>query len=447
MSQQVRDTESAPGRGGSGRRPGPRSGSRSGRRLGAAVRAGWNLADQVLSAATNVALAVVVVRVAGAAAFDAFAIAFLVFSTAIGVERSLVGSSLNIRHSAETGRARSRTVSRATGTVLALMVPTGGAVLGAGLLFGGRLGAALVATGVVLPFLTLQDACRYAFFSGAESWRAAANDALWAVVQFSAMGILAAAGAADVATLVLAWGGSAALCAAVALVQLRAWPDLRAAPGWIRDHRDLVGYLLGDYLLTTGAFNGGYLLVGVVLGDQAVGSIRAAQVLLGPLGIVATALRTFGLPEISRRAAHLTSARGFRIAAALSVGMVALSVLYGTAVLLAPAAVGEAVFAQKWGGAQAVLLPLVLAQLATTATMGPSVVVYALGQARRTFQLMVVEAPLVLVLMLGGAALAGVRGAAWGQCLDQFLMVALWVYTLRRVLAGADDERGPAAPS
>jgi hypothetical protein len=34
-----------------------------------------------------------------------------------------------------------------------------------------------------------------------------------------------------------------------------------------------VSYLLGEYLLSTGAFNGGYLTIGMIVGDQAVGSI------------------------------------------------------------------------------------------------------------------------------------------------------------------------------
>ena len=408
-----------------------------------AGRASWNLADQVLSAATNVVLALVVVRAAGAAAFDAFAVAFLLFSTAIGVERSLVGASLNMRHSSETSSTRRRTVSRATGTVLAIMLPAGVALLGAGLLLGGLLGSALVATGVVLPFLALQDVCRYVFFSGAESHWAAANDGLWAVIQFSVMGILVGTGAANVVTLIFAWGGAAGVCVAVALIQLRAVPNPWAAMGWFKEHRDLVGYLLGDYLLTTGAFNGGYMVIGALLGDQVVGSIRAAQVLLGPLGIVAGGVRTFAMPELSRRAAQMSVATRRQIATRLSAGMVALSLVYGGAILLVPDALGELVFAAKWDQAQEVLLPLALAQVATTSTLGPSVVIYALGQARRTFQIMTVEAPLVFTLMIGGAVLFGVRGATWGQCIDQFLVIVLWFGTLRRVLADAGDTPTP----
>jgi O-antigen/teichoic acid export membrane protein len=427
---------------GSGDQPGDRPGSRR-RHLRLVGRAMWNLVDQALSAATNVALAIVVVKAVGTHAFDAFAVAFLLFSTAIGIERSLVGSALNVRHSKEVGSDRRRTVSRATGTVLGLSIPAALGMLGAGLLLGGRLGSALVATGCVLPLLVMQDVCRYAFFSGAQSRRAAASDALWAVVQFSIMGVLIATGRATVVTLILAWGGAAGVCVVVALAQLRAVPDPSATRGWIREHRDLVGYLFGDYLLTTGAFNGGYLMVGAILGDQAVGSIRAAQVLLGPLGIIAGAARSFALPELSRRAEHVSSATRRRIAVVVAAAMAALSLLYAGAIMLAPDALGELAFSAKWAEAQEVLLPLALAQVATGSALGPAIVIYALGQARRTFRIMTIEAPLVFSLMLTGAVLFGVRGAAWAQFVDQFLVIVLWFGTLRNILAERDSRSGP----
>ena len=403
-----------------------------------AGKAVWNLLDQMLSAATNVALAVLVVRAAGAAAFDAFAVGFLLFSLAIGVERSLVGQALGIRHSSRVGASRRRALGRASGAVLGLAVPLGLAMVLAGLLVSGQVGATLVATGAVLPFLLTQDMCRYAFFAAAEARRATANDALWALVQFTAMGVLLATGRATAVTLVLAWGGAAGVCAVVALVQLRVVPAPLATWSWLREHRDLVGYLLGDYLLTAGAFNGGYLLVGSFLGDHAVGSIRAAQVLLGPLGVVAGAAMTFGVPELARRATQLTSAHRRRVAFAATGGMATLSALYIAALLTLPDSVGELVFAEKWHQALEVLPVLAFAQIAALSALGPAVVVYALGQTRRTFRIMLVEAPLVLVLMIGGAVLFGVPGAVWGQLVDQVIMIVLWFGTLRLVLAEHD---------
>lgn len=407
-------------------------------------RAGWNLFDQALSALTNVATAILVTHAAGAKAFDAFSVVFLLFATMIGIERALVGQPLGIRHSAELGPARRRTVSRAMGLVVTVTVPAALLMLLSGLALGGRIGSTLVATAAVLPFLILQDACRYAFFAAGEARNAALNDAVWAAVQFTAMGVLITDRSATAASLVLAWGGAAGTCVVIALLQLRAVPNPLAAIGWIKEHRDLVPYLLGEYLLSTGAFNGGYLTVGAIIGDEAVGSIRAAQVLLGPLQIVSTAGLTFGLPELSRRAERLSRRGRLRIAVLTSALMASLSLAYTGALALIPDALGALLFQAKWYEAQAVLLPLSLAMVMSTSALGPSMILYALGHARRTYRLMTVEAPLVFTLMISGTLLQDVRGAAWGQFIDQAAIILLWYATLWRALAASPAEPRPA---
>jgi len=426
---------------GSGRTTTPQGGSR----LGLLRRAGWNLFDQALSALTNVATAILVVHAAGARAFDAFSVVFLLFATMIGIERALVGQPLGIRHSAESAKTRRRTVSRATGLMVAVTVPAALLMLVTGLALGGDLGTTLIATAAALPFLIIQDACRYAFFAAGDARSAALNDAAWASIQFTVMGVLVADGAASAASLVLAWGGSAAVCVVVALFQLRAVPDPRAAVGWVREHRDLVPYFLGEYLLSTGAFNGGYLVVGVIIGDQAVGSIRAAQVLLGPLQIVSTAGLTFALPELSRRAGRLTNRGKFKISLAATTFMATLSLTYAGALALVPDPLGRLLFLDKWSQAQAVILPLSLAMVMSTSALGPSMVLYALGHARKTYRLMTVEAPLVFTLMISGTLLFEVTGTAWGQFIDQTVVIGLWYGTLWHTLTSTAP--GPAGPA
>jgi hypothetical protein len=269
------------------------------------------------------------------------------------------------------------------GVVLAITVPAALVMLGVGLLVGGPVGAALGTTAVVLPFLILQDACRLAFIAWARPQLAAFNDALWAAVQFPVMAVIIATGGASAAHLILAWGGSAAVCVVVALAQLHAVPDPFTVTSWLRERKDLVGYLLGEYLLTSGAFNGGYLVVGAIIGDQAVGSIRAAQVLLGPLGIVAGAAMSFGQPELSRRTDTMSRQGRRRIAAITALAMGGVSLLYAGALFLIPDGLGEQVFAGKWDDAQSVMLPLALAQAAAGSTLGPAMVIYALGRLER----------------------------------------------------------------
>jgi O-antigen/teichoic acid export membrane protein len=259
------------------------------------------------------------------------------------------------------------------------------------------------------------------------------------------MGLLISDMKASAPSLVLAWGGAAGVCVIVALIQLRAIPNPLAAVSWLREHRDLVPYFLGEYMLTTGAFNGGYLTVGAIIGDQAVGSIRAAQVLLGPLQIVAGAGMSFGLPELSRRAGILSNRSRRKIAIATSVGMALLSTVYTALLYLVPDEWGTLLFAGKWVEAQEVLLPLSLAMILSTAALGPAMVIYALGLASRTFRIMTIEAPLVFVLMIAGTLLTGVVGAAWGQFADQSIVLLLWYGTLLSILAARSREERAAA--
>ena len=55
---------------------------------------------------------------------------------------------------------------------------------------------------------------------------------------------------------------------------------------------------------------------------------------------------------------------------------------------------------------------------------------------------MVVEAPLVFALMIGGAMVGGVRGAAWGLAIDQTLLIPLWFLQLRAVLRERPPDAG-----
>ena len=108
---------------------------------------------------------------------------------------------------------------------------------------------------------------------------------------------------------------------------LRAWPALRGAGGWVREHHDLIRYLLPEYFLGLGAMQLGVLLVGVIASATAVGSLRAAQVLLGPLGIVGAAVFQFAVPEVARRASAAASWL-VNLAAGLSGGLGLLTVGY-----------------------------------------------------------------------------------------------------------------------
>ncbi len=407
------------------------------RHLGLVRLASWNIIDQVLSALTNAVLSIVVARTVGKEQFGAFAACFLVFSVCIGIERALVGQPMGIRYSSQTGPTLASGVSRALGTALTVALVGAVGCIGAGLLLGGHIGPTLVATGSVLPALLLQDACRMIFFARSKANLAAANDALWAVIQFTVIWLLIGLGTVTTPRLVLTWGGAAAVCVVVALVQLRVVPRPFGARSWIEEHKDLSGYLLAEYLLGAGAFQGGILIVGALAGGNPglaiIGAFRAAQVVLGPLGILATALQTFSLPELSKRTWLVAAAR-WKVALLIGGIMAGTSLAYTAVLMLLPLAAGRFLFRDSWLGAREVLLPLALGSSAGGLCLGAAIVIYSLGLARRTFRIMTVEAPLVFTLMIVGSKVGGAQGAAWGLCIDQVVLIPLWFWTLSEIL-------------
>jgi O-antigen/teichoic acid export membrane protein len=412
--------------------------------------ASWNVIDQVLSALTNIALTIVVNHNVDKAGFGAFAASFLVFSVCIGIERALVGQPMSIRYSGASGTRLDSGRSRALGTALLVGLAGAAGCIVAGLALGGRLGPTLIATGAVMPLLLLQDACRLIFFARSEAKLAAANDALWGVVQFIGITVVVLAGKASAPALVLVWGLAAGVCVVVALIQLRVVPNVRGVGSWMGEHRDMSGYLLAEYLLGAGAFQGGILVVGALQGGPEglaiIGAFRAAQVVLGPLNMLGTALQTFALPELSKRD-WLTRLQRWKVAVLIGGFMAAVAASYAVLLLLLPHGAGALAFRDSWDGGRAVLLPLATGTVFWALWQGCTIVIYAMGLARRAFWIMAVEAPLVFALMIGGAELSGAQGAAWGMCLVQVSSLPLWIWTLRLVLKDPGRHAGGRVPT
>ena len=272
--------------------------------------ASWNVVDQALSALSNLGLSIAVARTTSASGFGAFAVAFLVFGICLAITKSVVGQPLQMRWSGASAETRRDAFSAALGTATALGLTFGLLMLAVALTVGGEVGGALLALAFVLPGLMLQDSCRMAAFTLGRPQLAALIDAVWAVVQFGLLAILINNGQHQVGGLILVWGAAALISALLGLSVLRIRPALSRARDWVREHHDLIRYLLPEYFLGLGATQLGILLVGLIAGATAVGSLRAAQVLLGPLGIIGAAVFQFAIPEVARRATVCESLAG-----------------------------------------------------------------------------------------------------------------------------------------
>ncbi|MGV1028863.1 MAG: hypothetical protein ACOYBU_10180 [Dermatophilaceae bacterium] len=381
-------------------------------------RATWTFVDQGLSSLTNAVVSIVVARSVSPAEFGAFAIAMLVFAFLIGVSRAVVTDPLVIRFS-DASRGRHRHAS-ADATAAAVILATTASLLLAMVALavgvGGSIGSALLALAVVLPGLLWQDAWRFAFFAIGRPSSAAMNDLVWAVAQAVSMGWLFATGQATVVPLILCWGGSALVAGLVGVFQLNTWPALRSGLSWFRRNRELSWRLGADYVVNQGMATSANVLVAPVSSLEVVGGLTAARTLLGPLQMLFSGATSFVLPTMARRANH--GGLG-RVAAATSAGLVLVSASFIALVLLLPGTLGTWLLRDNWEGAFQALPGTGWGLLMVASVVGPALGLKARAQAGKLLRVSLIQAPLLLVLGVAGAWLAGIPGAAWGFAIAQ----------------------------
>ncbi len=207
-------------------------------RSGIAGRAGWGVADQIVSSGTNFAVNVLVLRTLGVEAFGAFSLAFFLYLIAISVARAFPMEPLAIRYTLRPEEDWRNGAAAALGTAGAAGLVLGVGLIGIGIIFGGVLGAALVGLGIGLPGLMLQDAIRMAFFSRGRARLALWNDLVWAAALVPAFAIVILAGG-GVFLITAAWGLAATSAALFGLWQLHLVPRPAGAAAWWHEHRDL----------------------------------------------------------------------------------------------------------------------------------------------------------------------------------------------------------------
>jgi O-antigen/teichoic acid export membrane protein len=396
-----------------------------------AQRLSWGIADQALSSLTNFAVGIYVARSLGARGLGAFSLAFVTYQVALNASRGLATDPLLVRYSgAEAPRWRGAVV-RATGVAIAVGVVVGALCLVGGMQLAGSTGAAFLALGVTLPGLLLQDSWRFSFFSAGRGGQAFANDLVWALTLCLALAAIAATGPASVFWFVLAWGGSAMVAAVVGGVQARLIPRLSQAADWLREHRDLAPRYLGENLSISGAYQLRSYGLGAVAGLAAVGSLRGAELLVGPFNVVIMGVGMMAVPEavqvLHRSARQLRPfcllLGGLQAGAAAAWGLVLL--------LLLPGGLGARLLGPSWQPASELLVPVILTVVNAGFSAGASAGLRALGAASRSLRAQVVGSAAYVACSLGGATVGGAAGAAWGSAIATLIGAAVWWWQLR----------------
>ena len=303
-------------------------------------RVGWNVADQALSSLTNAALSVLVARSVDAHSFGAFAVCFTAYSLVIGVNRAFISDPLTVRFSDATHESFGAARRHALAAAAAVGAGASAILLVGALTQSGDLQDALLVLALTMPGLTVQDALRLSFITEGRPRAAALNDFFWGVLQIGGVGVLLFTGVSSVAVFVFVWGAAAGVAALYGIVRTRALPAVRGTRRWVGQQLDLSGFFVAEFTAATGSFQAAFLLVGAIGEVADVGSLRGAQVLLGPLNVAFYGFTFFATPELVRRKAlprrtHVASAF------ALSGSLLTLTLVWGTLLLQPPDGAGR----------------------------------------------------------------------------------------------------------
>ena len=408
-------------------------------RSGLLGRLGWGAADQAVSSLTNFALAVLVARSVGARSFGAFALVMSVYALVLGAARAAVGEPLGIRHSASSVTGSRRLFADATGAAAVVGAICGAALLPVSAVVPDGLRLPFLVLAVALPGLVLQDAWRYVFIAAGEPRRAFVNDVVWAVAQLGTIGWLVSTGDPGVAALLAAWGGSATVAALVGCRQAGLAPRPAGAGRWLRRHRDLWPRLGVEFGAMTGAWQLVMFLAGAVAGLVALGSIRAAQTLFGPLNLAFLTVPLVAVPELTRLRARGGSI--LRASAVVGGGLCLLALAGGVVLAAMPAALGRELLGSSFESGHALLLPMTLLLASTGVNIGAIAGLRAMGAVDRSLRTRLVAAPVLVLSGAIGAVAGGAFGAASALALANWIAALLWWRQLVQV--HADSGGGP----
>jgi O-antigen/teichoic acid export membrane protein len=409
--------------------------------VSATRRVAWGIADQALSSVTNFGLAILAARALGTHEFGAFSIAFTAYTFALGFSRASASEPLVMRFSGETEVGWRRGVGPSAGVALILGVVGGVSCLVVGLVAGGILGEALIVSGLVLPFLLVQDHWRFAFFADGRGNLSFANDLAWALIQFPVLLILVLViDSPAVGWLLLAWGGAAGVAAVLGSFQAGVTPKVGRALWWWREQRDIVPRILGEFVAVTGGSQLALFGVAALAGLSAVGAIRGAQVLMGPVNVLILGVNVVAIPEMVTSLKRSPSSLRRR-SAFFSCGLGICSLVWGGIVLVLPTSIGVQIMGDTWKTAHSVVPGLIVWQTALAVSVGAVAGLRALSAVRRSLWVRIVVAPFVVGGGLVGAIVGGARGAALGLGAANSLAAVAWWFQLQRALREYESAR------
>ena len=303
-------------------------------------------ADQGVSSLTNVGVLAFLASRLDAGSWGAVAIAATLFSSALALARAAVGEIVLL------GLATRRD-ALASASFIAL--PLALALAMAGLVLRTRtVGPLLLIMALLLPAIFVQDALRLSLVQEGKAGGALASDSAWLLCTIAMIAGVLVVDRSSPATLFAAWLAGAAF----GLVGWRgSWRGFRGPiVGLVTLRTSMSTWVpsLGDAAVAAGVGAAQSVILGIVGGLPAVGVVRAALLLFGPLNVVASGLV---LARLSAMARMSDDQRAMRRHVGVLSAAIAFAVSSWTLLLMnVPSYAGRAILGTTWAGASNILV-------------------------------------------------------------------------------------------
>ncbi|ROZ49698.1 hypothetical protein EEB13_07375 [Rhodococcus sp. WS3] len=404
-------------------------------------RLGASVLDQALASLSNLAMSIAIASQVTLGEFGAFGLVFALFLIVQGASRAFIGEALLVRNSAVgeiLNVSEARTVS-AAGVMFGLV---GTAVsLAMAIMADGVLQRSLLALALIFPVLIWQDVGRYISFSVGLPRNALYADTIWCVVQFGLYLIFIVRGVGDVVPYIVVWGLGALASVIFQTFRLGSLPDPCGISRWVSEHRDLSPRFLIEFFTLAGVQQGTVFIVGAFAGLAEVGGLRSAQVMLGPVNVLALGAAVVVLPAAANLAKKNSSAHLRRFAVRVSLGLFSVTLTYLGLLFLLPEQFGRLLLNDSWDSG-IVLAPLLAISIAlNNLSYGATSSIRGMQRAADSLKMRLCTAPVSIGAVALGALSNGAFGALVALIIANSIQVILWWLLFLRLSKNIDNSR------
>jgi O-antigen/teichoic acid export membrane protein len=378
---------------------------------------GLTVVDQGASSLSNFALALLVAHYSQARALGIFAILTVTYVIAQGFVRSVSSDCLLTRH--ETSDAVMERFERsgylcAFGCATAIAVP----LLVASAFLPSDFAVPFAIFAVCFPFMALQDFARFVGISRHRPGYAIWLDSAWVVLFVAAAVLLIVNDMTSLSWLWASWTGAGAVVGLWTIHAHRIRGGLRALSEpmrfWLASERSVGIRFAGQFLLSATWIYFIYYPLLFVLSVGDVGVIKLAQLVLGPITVLAAGMQS-ALVSLAARRFRADRASALRFCALCGLAIALATTAWTAIVYFLPIHQVTRVFGPTWPAARVVFpwmgLAFVFGSFSGMAVGG----LRAIRAAAVNLWLAVVMLPISFALCLGGAAAHGVLGFSYGM--------------------------------